>query len=242
MPDNDRLVGYHSNGIKQYESYKRKKDLHGPWNSWYSNGQPLDSGLFKKGLPHGEWKGWYENGNPQFIRTYSFDKWQQFQNEKARYHPKRISMPLTEIYHNNKKQSQKYTTARNTFCAIQNCNRVKEGLQQKIDNNADQQHYHPVFENGLLHGPFANYFPDGTVKDSGNYKNGLPEGMWIKWTDERQFYWMGHYQHGRKNNEWKLYTSADKLIRIVFYRQGKFLWRNDMKEGFETTEEEMSGF
>ncbi len=236
-----KLIAWYPNGNKQFEGFLLRENLHGIWTSWYSNGQILDSGSLKKGVPSGQWFGWNEKGNPQFLRTYSADKWQQFQNEKSRYHPKRVSMPLTEMYHNNRKQAQKYTNAVNTFCAVANCKRNDESLQQTIESNSSQ-HYHPIFENGLLHGPFANYFPDGSVKDSGNYKNGLPEGMWIKWTDDKQFYWLGHYQHGRKNKEWKLYTSSDKLIRIVFYRQGRYLWRNDMKEGFETTAEEMSGF
>ncbi len=236
-----KLVSWYSNGSRQFVGYKRNENLHGQWNSWYNNGQLLDSGCLKKGIPDGLWKGWYENGNPQFIRTYSADKWQQFHHEKGRYHPKRVSMPLTGLHHDNKKQAQKYTIARNSFCASNNCKRNNESLQQAIDANTTQ-HYHPIFENGLLHGPFANYFPDGAIKDTGNYKNGLPEGLWIKWTDDKQFYWQGHYQHGRKNKEWKLYTTNDKLIRIVFYRQGKYLWRNDIKDGFEVTEEEMTGF
>ena len=106
MTNDERLTGYYSNGNKQFEGYRRKDDLHGQWKSWYNNGRRLDSGILKKGIPDGQWSGWYENGNPQFIRTYSADKWQQFQNEKDRYHPKRVSMPLTELYHNNKNQFQ----------------------------------------------------------------------------------------------------------------------------------------
>jgi len=239
---NERLSGYYINGNKQFEGYRRKNDLHGEWKSWYYNGVKLDSGFFKKGIPDGQWSAWYENGNPQFTRTYSADKWQQFQNEKDRYHPKRLSMSLTQLYHENKKQANKYLIAANTFCAIKNCKRSNEELQQVIDNNASQQHYHPVFPQGLLDGAFANYFPDGSVKDSGNYKNGLPEGMWIKWTDDKKFWWEGHYHHGAKNKEWKLYNTNNKLISIVSFREGKLLWRKDMKEGVQIVEEELSGF
>ena len=83
---------------------------------------------------------------------------------------------------------------------------------------------------------FINYFPNGAIKDSGNYKNGLPEGLWIKWTDDKQFYWKGYYQHGAKNKEWKLYSPDAKLIRIVFYRNDKYMWRKDLKEGIEIDE------
>jgi antitoxin component YwqK of YwqJK toxin-antitoxin module len=231
----EKLTGYYSNGNKQYEGFKRKENLHGQWNSWYNNRQRLDTGLLVKGIPDGTWFTYYSDGKLQFTRSYSSEKWQQFQNEKARYHPKKISMPITTLYHDNKKQAEKYITAINTYCAMQNCTRANEKLQETIDNNA-AQHYHPVFENALLHGAFVNYFPNGTIKDSGNYKNGLPEGLWIKWTDDKQFYWKGYYQHGLKNSEWKLYSSDAKLIRIVFYRNDKYLWRKDLKEGIEIEE------
>lgn len=234
--DNDeRIIGYYTNGTKQYEGYKRKENLHGQWGSWYQNGQLLDSGLMVKGIPNGTWIAYHGNGALQFIRTYSSEKWQQFQNEKSRYHPKKVALPITSLYHDNRKEAEKYITAINTFCPGRNCTRTNEKLHETIENNAGQ-HYHPVFENGLLHGMFINYFPNGAIKDSGNYKNGLPEGLWIKWTDDKQFYWKGYYQHGAKNKEWKLYSPDAKLIRIVFYRNDKYLWRKDLKEGIEIDE------
>jgi antitoxin component YwqK of YwqJK toxin-antitoxin module len=202
------------------------------------SGQPLDSGRQERRIPDGKWMGWYMNGKPQFIRTYSVEKWRQFQNEKTRYHPKRISMPLTKLYHDNKELAEKYTNAINSFCALQNCARVNETIQDVIDNNAAQEHYHPPFENGLLHGLFINWFIDGSIKDSGYYQNGLPEGIWIKWTGDKQFYWKGFYRHGLKNKEWKLYSSNGFLIRILSYREGKLLWTKDVREGTELSETE----
>jgi len=209
-----------------------EKKFNGEWKSWYSNGQLLDSGLLQKGIPDGTWLVRYQNGNIQFIRTYSADKWLQFQNEKVRYHPKRISMPITKLFHDNKTKAQLYTTAINTFCVQQNCH----------GGNKETEHYHPLFENGLLHGPFANYFSDGAIKDTGIYRDGLPEDLWIKYTDDKKYYWKGFYHHGMKNKEWKLYSSNDKLIRILFFKDGKYLWRKDMQERVPAIENETSGF
>lgn len=242
-PTDGKLTGYYPNGNKQYDGYTRKEDLHGAWNSWYPDGQPLDAGFLQKGIPDGKWSGWYANGNPRFIRTYASDKWQQLQQEKTRYHPKRVSMPITQLWVENKKQATKYTNAVNTFCNPAACSRNRnETLAQRINDNVSTDHYHPLFENGLLHGTFVNYFPDGSVKDSGVYRNGLPEDLWIKWTDDKKFYWKGYYHHGMKNKEWKLYSSTGRLIRILFFKDGKYVWRKDMIEGVEETEEEMSGF
>lgn len=190
-------------------------------------------GLLIKEIPDGKWVTYYNNGQVQFLRTYSFEKWKQFQHEKHRYHPKRVSMQITKLYHDNRKQAEKYLNAINSFCAMQTCYAA---------NETEPDHYHPPFENGLLNGPFANYFPDGMIKDTGNYKNGLPEGIWIKWTDDKQFYWKGFYKHGVKTNEWKLYSANEKLLTIVSFRQGKYLWRKDMKDNIEIAQDDLSGF
>lgn len=241
-PNDGKLDGYYPNGNKKYKGSKHKEDLHGSWTTWYRDGQLLDTGLLVKGIPDDSWTIYYPDGTKKFIRTYSFDKWQLFQNEKVLYHPKRISLPVTKLFHESPKQAEKYIKTIHSFCAKKNCGRVKEDFFQTINNNTEQEHYHPLFENGLLHGPFSNYFPDGSLKDSGIYKNGLPEGIWIKWTDDKQFYWHGHYHHGVKNKEWKLYAANGRLIRILFFKEGKYLWRKDIKEGVEHTEEETSGF
>jgi antitoxin component YwqK of YwqJK toxin-antitoxin module len=209
-----------------------EKKSNGHWRTWYSNGQLLDSGFMKKGIPDGAWLVRYKNGSTQFIRTYSSDKWQQFQNEKERYHPKRISLPITKLFHENKAKAEQYTAAINTFCVKKTC----------PGSNKEDEHYHPLFENGLLHGPFANYFPDGSIKDTGIYRDGLPEDLWIKWTDDKKYYWKGFYHHGMKNKEWKLYSSSDKLIRILFFKDGKYLWRKEMQEGVPAIQNETLGF
>jgi antitoxin component YwqK of YwqJK toxin-antitoxin module len=229
-------TGNFANGNTQYEGFTYKGEWQSLWKSWYSNGQKLDSGFFRKGIPDGTWQSWYENGNPKFKRNYSADKWLQYQQEIVQYHPRKILLPITGLYYKNKKEVEKYTAAINTFCNTANCSRAnKEDFLQKINNNMGD-HYHPLFTDGFLHGPFVNYFSDGAVKDSGQYKNGLPEGLWIKWTNDKLHYWKGFYLHGQKEKEWKLYMANGKLIRITFYKQGKLMWRKEMKEGVAVKE------
>ena len=98
ITNNGTLDGYYTDGNKKYKGNKRKEELHGSWSSWYNNGQLLDSGMLVKGIPDGDWTIHHVDGTQKFLRTYSFDKWQLFQNEKIRYHPKRISMPLTKTF------------------------------------------------------------------------------------------------------------------------------------------------
>ena len=224
------VTNYFSGGNKQYEGYRKNGKWQGAWMSWHKNGSKIDSGSLQSGIPDGEWKVWGENGAPKYVRTYSSEKWKEYQHEKVRYHQRKVNLRITQLFHENKNKAALYTNAINTFCAPATCGRSEhESLSQKIDNNS-KDHYHPLFQNGLLHGPFINYFPDGKIKDSGNYKDGLPEGLWLKWTDDKQYYWKGHYLHGLKNKEWKLYMANDKLVRVAFYKNGKYIWRKDFKD------------
>ena len=60
--DDDKETGTYTNGNKLYLGYKRKENWHGQWNSWYNNGQLLDSGSMKMGIPDKTWTGWYPDG------------------------------------------------------------------------------------------------------------------------------------------------------------------------------------
>ncbi|MBL0134021.1 MAG: hypothetical protein IPP79_08420 [Chitinophagaceae bacterium] len=72
-----------------------------------------------------------------------------------------------------------------------------------------------------------NYREDGSVSDSGYYKNGLKDGIWIESTDSNKF-WKGFYHNGNKEGEWKLY-SEDKVLEVMMvYKNGQVTWRKKM--------------
>ncbi len=74
-----------------------------------------------------------------------------------------------------------------------------------------------------------NYYSNGHVKDSGYYKEGLREGLWIHYTAPGGSYWKGFYHNGSQQKEWKLYNEKGKLLLIVFYNQnGEEIWRKEM--------------
>jgi antitoxin component YwqK of YwqJK toxin-antitoxin module len=229
---NREITGFHSSGEMMFRGFLKKGQLHYQWNSWYANGNRMDSGRLEKGIPDGAWQVWYENGTPQFIRTYSADKWERFQQEAARYHPRKIAYPVTELYRKNKPEAEKYLSGIRSYCIMQNCGRPgRENILQVAAGNNEEKHYHPVFEKGLLHGLYISYFSSGAVKDSGHYRNGLPEGIWVKWSDEAASYWKGHYRHGKKEKEWKLYSAEGRLMRMAYYKHGKEVWKKEMQSG-----------
>lgn len=216
LPVRGEVKAVYENGKPHYNGHTKNKKLHGAWQSWYSNQQSCDSGTLVKGIPDGEWRVWYADGQVQFVRNYSADKWQRFQNEKDGANPKQIVYPLTTLYKENRSKARQYLSSGYSFCLDKDCGSDAEaGLPD---------HYHPVFETGLLHGEYINYFPNGTVKDSGYYENGLPHGPWAHRSADQQ-YWQGHYQHGLKDKEWKHYDATGRLLEIVDYKKGEEVWR-----------------
>lgn len=69
VDDGPVALATYLNGGKMYEGSQIETDAgwvsHGPWQAWYDDGQPWESGAYHEGKEHGPWEWWYENGNPQ---------------------------------------------------------------------------------------------------------------------------------------------------------------------------------
>ena len=204
--------------------------LHGSWQSWYQNGMPCDSGNLVKGLPGGVWKHWDSNGQLIALRTYSADKYHRISNEMTRYHPKRISFPLATLYQKNKQAAMKYLDVDYSFS---NAGRKEKNwsLPRLVAKNVTtRNNYKPVFDHALHHGLFMNFFPDGIVKDSGYYKNGLRQGMWLHRNTGKTILRQGSYVNGMKVKEWKSYNASGKLQELAFYSlKGELKWRKEFQ-------------
>lgn len=217
------LINEQLNNKLLYKGYVRNGKLHGKWQSWYQNGLLCDSGKLVKGLPDGVWKYWDANGNLIALRSYSADKYSRIKNEMIRYHPKKISYALTQLYQKNRRSALKYMEASYSFGIPAG----REPLPELVTKNITPGNaYKPVFEHALHHGLFVNFFPDGNVKDSGHYKNGLRQGVWVHKDTSRKIILKGSYKNGQKSKEWKAYDDSGKLREIIFYTQkGDIKWR-----------------
>lgn len=210
MPSNGAITGLYPDGSTRYNAEVKNARLHGTWKSWYNNDNVHDEGKMVKGVPNGEWKVWYPNGNLRFIRTYSSDKLKRVTQEFSRPHPKMANYPITGIY---QKDRTKATS------------RLKSSYSFK--DAVALNSYTPAFINCLHHGLYMNFYETGLTKDSGYYKNGLRDGIWLE-GKEKGIYWTGTYLNGNKTGTWKLFNGK-RLIEMIEYRNGREEFRKSYR-------------
>lgn len=211
MPTKGNISGTRPSGIRFSGGVKDSR-LHGEWKSWFPNNQLHEQGNLENGLPNGEWKVWFPSGQIRYVRTYSSDKYKRIRQEWLRPHPKMPNYKLTTLYLNNRKDAIQLITSSYSF---------KEN---------DSQDFHiPVFKNCLHHGLFINYNENGSLRDSGFYKNGLREGVWIESATIENGYTTGFYKNGQKSGSWKYFNSNKLLMRVSFFELGKKKWEKEIK-------------
>jgi antitoxin component YwqK of YwqJK toxin-antitoxin module len=207
---NGRSVLIASEGGKEVYSVELKRNkMDGIWNSRYTNGQLIDSGLLNKNIPDGEWKSWYSNGQVRTVRTYSSSKLFLVQNQIARYNPKTTTNQLALMAVKRDGTFEAITRSSNAY------NNLPGGGEP----------YTPPFATCLPHGLYMNYYASGIVKDSGLYKDGLRDGLWVENFENGQLNTSGSYLRGQKNGGWKTYNKKGKLIELSEYQKGKLIHR-----------------
>jgi antitoxin component YwqK of YwqJK toxin-antitoxin module len=210
-----------STSVKNYR-------LHGDWKSHYTNGQLLDEGKLVKGLPDGLWQSWYPNGQLRSVHNFNAQLFMSIQQDVQLNHPKVSRFVITERY---KKEGRGVLQV---FQAVYSYNTAilklpANPLELALNNRTNPQQYHPPFSNVLHHGFYINYFENGMAKDSGYYKDGLKEGIWLHRADASAGFWKGIYKHGVRQKEWKYYTAEGKLKRIVFFNsRGQEEWHKQL--------------
>ncbi|RXK57812.1 hypothetical protein ESA94_20040 [Lacibacter luteus] len=223
---NDGSLQAVTNNGSAYSATGKKGKLHGSWQSSYANGQLLDQGHLIKGVPNGEWKVWNAAGQLIALRTYNADLFHRVKREVELNHPKNYSFAITARYKKEGRDAVKFLQAGSSFIQ-QRALRTSDIADLVHINSTDMLHYHPAFNDCLHHGLYMNYFENGIAKDSGHYKEGLRDGVWIHRTTEGT--WKGAYKNGIRYNEWKLYNAMGKLSLIIFYnKQGKETGRKKM--------------
>lgn len=219
------IISESYNGTRLFSVSVHGSKLNGNWQSWYATGVLCDSGRLINNLPDGEWKHWNEKGELLAIRHYSADKIQRVMQEMLRYNPKRSFFYLSELYQKDKQAALNYLTAAYSFPSGRSAP-VHSLKQLVISNISKSDSYRPVFEQSLQDGLYMNFFPGGSIRDSGYYKNGVRTGKWVHRDSADGPWHLGAYQHSIKIKEWKYYDKNNKLLELIVYdNRGHINWR-----------------
>lgn len=187
----------------------KRNDLYGVWLSRYENGKLIDSGRFINNIPDGEWRTWYQDGTLRTVRTYNAYKWHAIQAEIARGNTRIFNYQVSKMLLFKPASFAVLTSAGGSFPLV-------EGEKKK---------YQPPFRYCLHHGLYMDYYPNGLVKDSGYYKDGLRDGMWNEYYPNGILSAQGSYFRGVKNGGWKFLNPDGRLVMLAEYRHGKMLFR-----------------
>jgi antitoxin component YwqK of YwqJK toxin-antitoxin module len=203
---------------KHFDVHFRKQQLHGLWQTYYSNEQLCDEGTFVKSLPDGEWKMWYPDGRLKVIVNYSAEKFHYIKNDIRRNHPRDKKYQITRLASMNKNIKPYFQPQ----FPDEPVGTKDLSLLYKIRYNtaSDGNSYLPPFKTCLHHGLYISYFENGLVRDSGNYVNGLKHELWRETPDD-QTRAIGFYRHGQKDGQWKYYQANGELSFTEIYYQGK---------------------
>lgn len=220
------IIGFSSTGDTLFSSGLKRGRLHGTWLSWYNPNQLCDSGKLVRNVPDGTWKSWYNNGTPRSIRTYSAYLLHRIKDEIPRKAAKATFFAVTDIAKTDPDHAWQLLTPVYSYVtlAINAANphiAAPRKLEDRVEQNVLQsyQPYLPPFTECLHHGLYMNYYPNGSVKDSGYYSNGLREGVWEEWINNGEMRATGAYHRGIKQDTWRYYTSSGRLIGLKTYNK-----------------------
>lgn len=234
------MVGISATGDTQFIAHYKRNKLKGSWVSWFHPDQLCDSGALKNNIPDGTWASWYPNGNLRFIRTYDAFKLEKVKQDIRIRQSKTVTSPLAVMARRNLKAAQSYLHPDYSFHTLAARSRRQSGMEywqslnERVSSNIaeDASDYIPPFLECLHHGLYMNFFEDGSVKDSGYYKNGLREGIWEEWVDNGNIRSQGFYTQGHKTDTWKYYNRNGQLKSIRTYnRFGKEIHRKSFNSG-----------
>ena len=231
----EKSVTYFDNTeIKMSEGYLTDGQQHGKWIYYYKNGKVYREAEFYMGVINGRVTYYWENGKIQSDGYIYNNKL----NGSYKEYYEDGTLAKEGKYFDNKKDS-----VWQTFNIVgrlklrENCEKGLCKVIEAFDNSGSQ-----MVKDGF--GKFKDYFPDGkTVREEGNYKNGLKDSLWITYFENKNTaskitYKDGiptgriftFYESGAKKSE----EHAENGEYLLWYENGKLktkgLVKNSLRE------------
>jgi antitoxin component YwqK of YwqJK toxin-antitoxin module len=72
----------------------------------------------------------------------------------------------------------------------------------------------------VRHGPFQEFYEDGTLACEGQYEDGLEQGRWRDYHENGQLAADGYFVDGAEDGVWQFWTAKGKEEETIVYRDG----------------------
>jgi antitoxin component YwqK of YwqJK toxin-antitoxin module len=69
---------------------------------------------------------------------------------------------------------------------------------------------------------YISWNPDGSLDDSGYYRNNMRHGIWIEWIQNGIIKSVGEYRNGWKKGLWRYYDTKGKLLYMRRFSSFKY--------------------
>jgi len=206
-----KIAGWYANGMQAIVVHTRKTALHGTWQTWYQNGQLRDAGNFVHNMPNGEWKSWYANGKLRSLRQYDAHKMQMVELAVRQRNPKLAFQLISQEAIRHPEKLRNFLNPWGSVTGI----------------GKNETAYKYPFDQCFHHGFFANYFENGVMQQSGFYKDGLKDGLWMQWNDDGIMVSSAYYLHGLSHGAKKEFNSVGAMQSMTEYKHGKKMFEKN---------------
>jgi len=210
---------YKGDRLVASESFNRLDDnglKSGPWKVFHPSGRVVETGFFVEGLAHGTFKYFGARGNLVEVRHYEHGEW---------------ILDATEV-----QPDVEIREVRREDGTLASTQTYVDGVLQGVSRQFDEEGVvvgGGWFEDGVLkgegittlegerHGPWIEYWPQGSIRVTGAYDQGVPVGEWVYYRPEGQVEQRGLYWEGLLDQTWKWWYEDGSLHREEQYRRGE---------------------
>lgn len=197
----------------QMDKQGRKQGL---WRSYYRSGKTKTEGSYKDDVRIGEWTYYFENGSVEQTGTYNVNgkvhgvwKWYYVTG----------GLRKEEVFSNGLRNgpSTEYDSDRNIIAQGDFAYDLEDGFWYYDENGSRKE---GEYYAGEREGVWNYYFRDSTLRFTGSYIDGYPDGKHIHYYDNGNIRQTGKYVVGRKEGEWLHYTYEGALLLRIEYKNG----------------------
>jgi uncharacterized protein len=189
----------------------------GVWRQYYPSGKVRSEEVYRDGILDGYTKEFDERGN--VINS------QLYQEGKLIDKRKTDSVDFDEVvtkYPNGKIRTRAFFKDSIMIGIYREYDTTGNVVLSKVfDNLSHLQGQGILKDDGSREGVWKYYFPDGSVKSTGEYKNNRQDGEWKFFFGNGANEQLGNFANGFLNGKWTWYYRNNSVLKIENYAKNK---------------------